>query len=118
GVPSMNSFPWLTLLTFVPLAGALLVAFANPRLSRPIGLGSSLATLGIGIFLWSEFNAASGTLQFVERHAWVPSIRAEYFVGVDGLGLLLVLLSCLVVPFALAASWRFEQSSKAFVALL
>jgi NADH-quinone oxidoreductase subunit M len=117
-VAAMNNFPWLTTLTFLPLAGAIVIAVSSPRLSRAIGFACSLVALGVGILLWTQFDSASGALQFVERHAWVPSIGAEYFVGVDGLGLLLVLLSCLIVPFAFAASCKFEQPSKPFISLL
>jgi NADH-quinone oxidoreductase subunit M len=50
--------------------------------------------------LWQKFDAAATGLQFIERRAWIPAINAEYLVGVDGLSLLLVLLTSLIVPFA------------------
>ena len=50
--------------------------------------------------LWRNFDAAAAGLQIVERHAWIPAIGAEYLVGVDGLSLLLVLLTSLIIPFA------------------
>ena len=53
--------------------------------------------------LWRKFDATATGLQFVERHAWIPAIGAEYLVGVDGLSLLLVLLTSLIVPFAFLA---------------
>lgn len=114
----MNKFPWLTTLALLPLMGAIVSASVHRRVARVVGMIFSLAALGIGIYLWTQFDSSVGGLQFEERHAWIPTIGAQYFLGIDGLGLLLVLLSCLLIPFALAASWRFEQPSNAFVALL
>ncbi len=49
---------------------------------------------------------AQPVMQFQERHTWIPSLNVEYHLGVDGLGLLMLLLSAIVVPMAIAASWR------------
>ncbi len=117
----MTDFPIITLLTLTPLAGAAIIAGLEPErksLPRGLGIGCCLASLALALRLWFGFNAHSGELQFVERHSWIPSINAEYFVGVDGLGLLMVLLTALVVPFALIASWRVAANTKAFVALM
>ena len=57
-------------------------------------------------------------MQFVERVPWVPSLGIEYHLGVDGLGLLMVLLSALVVPFAMLASWKIENNPKLYFALM
>jgi NADH:ubiquinone oxidoreductase subunit 4 (subunit M) len=54
--------------------------------------------------LWLHFDAASGDLQFVEKHDWVPSLGIQYFLGVDGLGLLMVMLTAIVVPLSILAS--------------
>jgi len=53
--------------------------------------------------LWRRFDATATGLQFVERHVWIPAINAEYLVGIDGLSLLLVLLTSLIIPFAFLA---------------
>ncbi len=116
----MSNWPLITILTLIPLAGAVFIAgleTAHKNLARRLGLGFSLLSLLIAILLWMNFDAKSGELQFVERHAWIPSIGAEYFVGIDGLGLLMVLLSALVVPFALLASGKNIENPKAFIAL-
>jgi NADH-quinone oxidoreductase subunit M len=102
-------FPILTVLTLVPLIGGIVVVGIGPRqarLARGLGFGVSLLALGLAVALAVEFEGASGAMQFVERAAWIPSLNVEYFLGVDGLGLLMVLLTALVVPMALAASWR------------
>jgi NADH-quinone oxidoreductase subunit M len=98
--------PWLSLLTFVPWAGALacaLVARGSEAKARRLALGWSLAPLLLlGLlalsFRWDD----AAALQAVERHAWMPALGVEYHLGVDGLGWLCLLLTALVVPFALA----------------
>ena len=101
----MNAPPLLTLLTFTPVVGALAViglAQEQKRLARWLSLGCSLLALGLTLVLWHYFDSASGDLQFHERHRWIPALGVEYRVGVDGLGLLMVLLSAIVVPMAAA----------------
>jgi NADH-quinone oxidoreductase subunit M len=62
--------------------------------------------------LWWKFDPKSGELQFPERYDWIPSLNVQYFVGVDGLGLLMVLLAALIVPFALLASGNSQSASR------
>src|SRR5207247_2391805 len=86
GLPGlMNSFPWITALTSVPLAGSLVLLFLKPphqRLARGVALGFSLSGLVLAVCLWVKFDATSGELQFVERHVWIRNLAVEYFVGV------------------------------------
>ncbi len=117
----MNSLPLLTILTLTPLVGAAIIAGLDPKqrsLARGLGLFFNALALGLVALVWSNFNAASGELQFVERHDWIPSVGAQYFLGVDGMSLLMVLLTALIVPFGLLASWRVEDNTRAFVSLL
>ncbi|MFZ1218692.1 MAG: proton-conducting transporter membrane subunit, partial [Chthoniobacterales bacterium] len=104
----------LTLLILLPLAGALVVSVARPNAARGIALGFNLLTAAAAFVLWRNFDNANGALQFVERHVWIPSIDAEYLVGLDGLSLLLVILTSLVFPFALLA----QRLSRGACALL
>ena len=102
----MNA-PWLTILILVPLFGGIAVAGLGAdqkRLARGLALAFSLVGLTGALCLWQHFNAASGDLQFVEKHDWVPSLGIQYFLGVDGLGLLMVMLTAIVVPLAILAS--------------
>jgi NADH-quinone oxidoreductase subunit M len=115
------TFPWLTALTLVPLFGGIVVAGLDRErrhLARGFGLGFMLLAVVLALSLWLNFDGTSGTLQFLERYAWIPSIGAEYFVAVDGLGLLMVLLTSFVLPFALLASWGIQEDTRTFVALL
>jgi NADH-quinone oxidoreductase subunit M len=118
---AMTALPLLTLLTALPLFGGIVVAGldrARPGLARGLGLGFMLLAGLLALGLWLNFEGVSGQLQFVERYRWVPAIGAEYFVAVDGLGLLMVLLTAFVLPFALLSSWRVQENTKTFVALL
>jgi NADH-quinone oxidoreductase subunit M len=117
----MNNMPLLTLLTLTPLVGAAVIAGLDPKhrsLARGLGLFFNLLAFGLATTLWANFNAASGELQFVERHDWIPSVGVQYFLGTDGMGLLMVLLTALIVPFGLLASWRVEENTRGFVSLL
>lgn len=103
----MNNLPLLTLLTLTPLVGAALIAGLDPKqrsLARGLGLLFNALALGLVAVLWSNFNSASGELQFVERYEWIPSVGVQYFLGIDGMSLLMVLLTAIIVPFGLLAS--------------
>ena len=105
----MTDFPWLTILTFTPLIGGFLVISIGAQrrnLARSLALTFSLVSLGPAMFVWKNFDSTLTELQFVERHLWIPSLGIEYFVGVDGLSLLMIALSAIVVPMAMVASWK------------
>lgn len=110
----------MTLLTVLPLLGAILVALAPDTPSgRRVTLGSLAGILAVAIFLAMNYDRAAGGLQFAERHAWVPMLGIEYFVAADGLSLLMVLLTALITPFAvLVAGPRFGRLEMVCVLLL
>lgn len=93
----------ISALILIPLVGALALFTAPLRTARPIALlFNALAALD-ALLLWHHFDVRTAGLQLIERHAWIPAIGAEYLLGVDGLSLLLVLLTSLIIPFALLA---------------
>ena len=100
----------LTLSWLVPLAGALLVLLignADGRrdgVIRWLSLGVALATFAVTLGLWAGFDAASADFQFVERYRWIPAFGIDYFVGIDGISLLLVVLTGFLTPIALLSS--------------
>ena len=104
----------ITALILIPLAGALFVSAARPNHARGIALGFNAFTAILTLTLWRTFDATAAGLQLTERHAWIPAIGAEYLVGIDGLSLLLVLLTSLIVPFAFLA----QRSGRGFCALM
>jgi NADH-quinone oxidoreductase subunit M len=111
----------LTILTVLPIIGALVVlAFGsrNPKLVRWSALAFSILALGLTLVLWAHFDSASGNLQFQERHLWIAPLGAEYHVGIDGLGLLMLLLSSIVVPIGILASWNIQNRVPLYFSLV
>src|SRR5690349_3703190 len=104
-------FPILSSLIGLPLAGALLLLFVRDAdnkdaVVRQIALVVSLLVFAETLLLWWQFNPASADFQFVERHAWIPRFGISYAIGVDGISLLLVVLTGFLTPIALASSWQ------------
>jgi len=117
----MNQIPVLTFLTLIPLVGGfglLAVGADRPRLARSLGMAISLAALALAGMIWATYDRANGGMQFVERAAWIPSLGVDYHLGIDGLGLLMVLLSALLVPFAMLASRNVQDNTRLYFALL
>jgi len=111
----------LSILTFLPLAAGVFVALLGPgrqKLGRNLAFAASLLALALALELWAAFDNKSGGMQFIENMPWVPALKIDYHLGVDGLGLLMVLLSALIVPFALMASWKIEQNPKLYFSLV
>jgi NADH-quinone oxidoreductase subunit M len=114
-------FPILTSLIALPVAGALLLLFVrgdeerSAPLVRNIALVVSVLVFAETLLLWSRFDAASADFQFVERHAWIPKFGIEYFVGVDGISLMLLVLTGFLTPLALLGSWEsIHKQTRAF----
>ncbi|MBL1077010.1 NADH-quinone oxidoreductase subunit M [Nocardia sp. 2] len=108
----MSEYPWLTTLWAVPLAGALLTLLFPARwqtAARAWALIVSLGTLGVGIYLASRFVPGGEHFQFVESHQWIPAFGAGYTLGIDGIALVLVLLTAGLVPLLLLAGWRDDR---------
>src|SRR5436190_19403231 len=93
----------ITALIIIPLVGALALYVGPSRNARAVALTFNALTAFYALLLWQKFDTHAVGLQIVERHAWIPSIGAEYVIGVDGLSLLLVLLTTLIIPFAFLA---------------
>ena len=99
---------YLSLILFLPLAGALLLLFVpkqNENAIRWIANVVALVGFVISMPLWFWFNPQNPDFQFVERAPWIPSIGAEYFLGVDGLSTLLILLTTMMGTIAVLSSW-------------
>ncbi|WGX96129.1 NADH-quinone oxidoreductase subunit M [Nocardioides sp. L-11A] len=94
----------LSLLIWLPIAGAVAVALLPRTLSKTVGLGVALATLVVGVVVAASYELDGGR-QLTEEHEWIEAFGVHYALGVDGLGLLLVLLTVLLVPLVLGAEW-------------
>jgi NADH-quinone oxidoreductase subunit M len=100
---------YLSIILFTPLVGALLLLFVSKRNEDAIRwIANITAFIGfiISVPLWWWYNPADPEFQFVERLPWIPSIGAEYFLGVDGFSTLLILLTTMMGAIAVLSSWN------------
>ncbi len=101
-------FPFLSLILFTPLAGAILLLFVSKRSENAIRwIANVFAAAGflVSVPLWFWYNPQNPDYQFVERLPWIPSIGADYFLGIDGFSALLILLTTLMGFIAVLSSW-------------
>src|SRR5690606_16785577 len=99
----------LTVLVLVPALVAALVWLVPPlrRLARPIGLATSLVVLAGAVALAAGFDlGAASETQYLQTNGWIPAFGASYAVGVNGLGLTMILLATLLVPLVIVAGWK------------
>jgi NADH-quinone oxidoreductase subunit M len=105
----VTEFPWLTVLMAVPLVGAVVVT-ALPRradglLVKQVSFGVSLLTLALAALVGVRYDVGAG-MQLTEELEWIPAFGAHYALGVDGIGLTLVLLTAILTPVVILASWN------------
>ena len=117
----MSSFPFLSILIALPLLGAIVTA-ALPQghakaLPKQVALGVSLVTFVVAVVMAFGYHLHDG-FQFTEDQTWIKAFGAHYAVGVDGLGILMVLLTVVLVPIVIGASWYDADAghTKAFFA--
>jgi len=109
----MSDAPLLSLVTFVPLVGALLIlALVHgddqevvARNARFTALWTSLITFALSLFVWFGFERGTAEFQFVEEANWIPEFGIVYRLGVDGISMPFVLLSTLLTPLCILHSW-------------
>jgi len=112
-------FGVLTAVTFLPALGAVLLALVPRRRETALragAIGVAVLTFVLSLALWIGFDADDPTFQFEEVARWIPSLGAGYHIGIDGISLLLVLLTTFLTPLALLSAWRsIEERTKEFV---
>ncbi len=99
----------LSILIFFPVILSLPILFfkrENTLLIKIYALTISLVTFILSVVLFLDFNSASGEFQFVEMTPWITAINNNYYVGVDGISLLLILLTTFIIPLCVLASWN------------
>jgi NADH-quinone oxidoreductase subunit M len=109
----MTSWPILSVITFLPIAGALFIGLlrddeAGVRNARWIALWTTLITLAISLVMAWRFDPSSAEFQFVERHPWMGG-AISYSLGVDGISLPFVILTTALMPIAIVSSWSVIQ---------
>jgi len=114
-----HSFPWLTLLIVLPLAGAVALCFVKENSIRLITLGITAADLLLSLPLWWLFDSSSGGMQFNETAVWIATPPIHYRVGLDGISLPLVLMTTILMPLCVLISWRsIDRRIRSFMAML
>jgi NADH-quinone oxidoreductase subunit M len=116
----MSNFPWLTVAGAVPLVGALVIALtpgrsapggaadrrARDRVVKIIALVFSIITLAVTVVMAFRFKSGGPHFQFAQTYQWIPQFGVHYAVGVDGIALVLILMSTILMPVVVLASWN------------
>ncbi|HEX2745953.1 MAG TPA: NADH-quinone oxidoreductase subunit M, partial [Streptosporangiaceae bacterium] len=116
----MNGFPWLTIAGAVPLLGAIVIALipglprdsaaadrrAREALAKWLALAFSLVTLVVVIIIAVKFQVGGPNYQFTEVYSWIPAFGVHYALGVDGIALVLIAMSAVLMPVVILASWH------------
>ncbi len=117
----MTAWPILSLVTFLPLVGVLLILFIRDdsenarRNIRAIAFTTTAATFIISLFIWTGFDNSQAGFQFVEKYAWLDS-GISYHMGVDGISMLFVILTTFLMPLCILASWEaIDKRVKAYM---
>ncbi len=113
----------LSLVIFTPLLGALLIPLIGKnggqeqidRNARQVALFTSLFTFVLSLFLWFGFDPNTAEFQFVFKKPWIPLTEINYFIGLDGISLFFVLLSTLLTPICILASWNMKKRVSSYM---
>ncbi|HEY6798754.1 MAG TPA: NADH-quinone oxidoreductase subunit M [Kineosporiaceae bacterium] len=118
------SLPWLTTIGVLPLLGAVAVGLLpknDVRAVRLVALGASLVTLAVTLAMALQFDVAkAAAYQFTEQRSWIPQFGVSYALGVDGIALVMVALSAVLVPICILAAWNevLDERARAFYGLV
>jgi len=124
----MIDFPILTLMSVLPLIGALFIFTIRgdealvARNARFAALYTSLFVFALSVFMLGKYDPTGDAFQFVEKKEWLPSLGISYHMGVDGISVFFIVLSALLTPLCILASWesikdRVKEYMIAFLAL-
>ena len=114
-------FPVLTVITFLPSAGALLILLMrNDVLIKWIALLTTVATFIVSLPIYTHFDKTTYKMQFVEIHPWIPAWNINYIVGVDGISVLFIILVTILSTLCVSVSWKSiqEKTKEFFISLL
>jgi NADH-quinone oxidoreductase subunit M len=106
------TLPWLTILALLPALGALVLIFSGVKAAKHVALAVSLITFAFAVVIATQFKIGGG-MQLVEQVPWIKPLGVYYALGLDGIGLTLVLLVVIITPVVIIASWRdFEPATE------
>jgi NADH-quinone oxidoreductase subunit M len=110
----------LSLVTFLPLVvGCLLFLVPNDKASRFVALIAAVAEFVISLLILQQFDGVSAQMQLVEKQSWISAFGINYFIGIDGISLWLVLLTTFLTPITILASWKsIDSKIKSFHACM
>src|SRR5229473_3793893 len=122
----MNGFPWLTVAGAVPLLGAIVIALipglpadsadadrqARNAMAKWLALAFSLLTLVVVIIIAVKFQVGGTNYQFTETYSWIPAFGVHYALGVDGVALVLIAMSVVLMPVVILASWNDAEAGR------
>jgi NADH-quinone oxidoreductase subunit M len=127
-IESVFGIGTLSVLVWLPIVGGLLLlalgrkegAAPGLRLDRLLALGISVLTFVLSLPLWTGFDPTTASMQFVERVPWIRSFNVEYYLGVDGFSMPLILLTTFLTPVVVLAGWEVieKRSAQYFAAFL
>ena len=112
----MSHYPILSLLTFLPLVGVVIILSTRgepeivARNARAVALWTGCTVFVLSLFIWFNFDSRTAAFQFVEEAEWMPAFGITYKLGVDGISMPFVLLSTLLTPICVLASWECIQT--------
>jgi len=100
----------LSILIWLPILGGILILSIggdrNAQLARKIALGFSGGTFLLSLSLYADFDTTTASMQFVERYQWIESLHIQYFLGVDGISMPLIILTTLLTTIVVIAGWE------------
>ena len=109
-------YPILSITTFVPVVGAILILFIrNNRLVKWVALSTTVLTFIVSLPIYKHFDKSTYEMQFVEIYPWVPAWNIDYNVGVDGISVLFIILVAILSILCVTVSWKaIEHKTKEF----
>ncbi len=108
----MFEWPLLSFVIWLPIVGGFMVLASGDKAadaSRWTALGVSILTFLMSLPLWFAYDASTAEMQFVERVAWIPAFNIEYYLGVDGISMPLIILTTFITIFVIVAGWEVIQ---------
>ncbi len=108
----------ITALTMAPVVAALLILALPEARARAVALAGALVSLTLAVWMLVQFDITAAGLQFSEKVAWIPTLSVHYFVGLDGTNALVLLLSALLAPLVVLASWQHTDRPRTYFVLL